>query len=70
VCRPRGREEEEDVLLLGGSRLAARYRIGIQARPRMGWLLGFAGGLRSIGWFPLFFLIPFLFFFYFFYFEI
>jgi hypothetical protein len=32
--------------------------------------LGFGGGLRSIGWFPLFFLIPFLFFFCFLYFEI
>jgi hypothetical protein len=40
ACRPRGREEEEDVLLLGGSRLAARYQIGIQAGPRMDWLAG------------------------------
>jgi hypothetical protein len=55
ACHPRGREEEEDVLLLGGSRLATRYRIGIQARPRMGWQLGFASGLRSTGWSSLFF---------------
>jgi hypothetical protein len=40
ACQLRGREEEEDVLLHGGSRLAAEYRIGMQARPRMGWLVG------------------------------
>jgi hypothetical protein len=52
-CRQRGREEEDDVLLLGGSRLAARYRTGIPDWALVGWLMGRFGGLRSGKPFPL-----------------